>query len=177
VNKNAFAYVNGVQTSTQVVTWLPDDIILNSIRAFAISITSPNGYSTTNGALPNNAGGIPPTGRYLAPACTGNHINYLQGMCGFNNLIIHGPGFFKFDVGLNKKFYIGERFNIEARANFLNALNYTAFRVGGFGGDTVGSGCCGAAFGQMALGSAYRDNNTTNDPGGRVIDLQLRVSF
>ena len=68
IHKNAFSMTGGVPTSTQVVTWLPDDIILNSQRAFAVSITSPNGYSSTFGALPNNAGGIPPTGRYIAPA-------------------------------------------------------------------------------------------------------------
>lgn len=66
---------------------------------------------------------------------------------------------------------------MEIRANFLDALNHANFRVGGFAANTVTSGCCGATFGQLPSGSAYRDNNTTNDPGGRVIDLQVRISF
>lgn len=159
----------GVRKNDTTVTWLPDDIILNSQRAFAISITSPNGYSTAFGG--------PPTGRYIAPAGTGNCFSYVSGLCGFNNLVIYGPSFFKLDVGVNKRIGISERYAFELRANFLDALNHANFRVGGFGGNTATTGCCGATFGQLPSGSAYRDNNTTNDPGGRVIDLQLRFIF
>jgi hypothetical protein len=51
------------------------------------------------------------------------------------------------------------------------------FRVGGFGSDTVTSGCCGSTFGQLANGSAYQDISTTNDPGGRIVDLVFRLNF
>jgi hypothetical protein len=167
-----------VRKNEATVTWLPDDIILNSQRAFATSVTSPNGYATTFGALPNNSlAGIPPTGRYIAPAGLGNCVSYVSGNCGFNNLVIYGPQFFKLDVGVSKRINITERYALELRSNFLDALNHPNFRVGGFGGNTATTGCCGTTFGQLTSGSAYRDNNTTNDPGGRVIDLQVRFIF
>lgn len=160
-----------VRKNASTVTWLPDDIIENSIRAFNTNVQGPDGYATTgtfNG---------PPSGRYLAPSGFGNCQAAIGGTCGFNNLVIYGPIFFKLDVGINKKFAIAERFNVELRANMLDALNHPNFKVGGFGGNTATSGCCTATFGQLGSGSAYRDNNTTNDPGGRVIDLQMRVSW
>ena len=170
-----------VRKNPTTVTWLPDDIILNSQRAFNISITQPNGYAVgTFGTQVINGvtvGGAPPTGRYIAPAGFGNCQSYVGGLCGFNNLVVYGPTFFKLDVGVNKRFSIGERFAVELRANFLDALNHPNFRLGGFAGNTAGAGCCGTTFGQLASGSAYRDNNTTNDPGGRVIDLQARFIF
>lgn len=159
-----------VRKEPNQVFWLPDDIILNSQRAFATSITSPNGYAAT-------FGGVPPTGRYIAPAGFGNCQAAIGGTCGFNNLVIYGPSFFKFDLGANKRINFGERFALELRANALDVLNHPNFKVGGFGANVSNTGCCGATFGQLGSGSAYRDNNTTNDPGGRVIDLQIRFIF
>ncbi len=152
------------------VFWLPEDIILNSQRAFNTSLTSPTGYadSFVSGA---------PTGRFIAPSGFDNCQAEYVGRCGFNNLVIHGPGFFKLDVGISKRFAVGETRSFELRANILNATNTASFRVGGFGVNTTGSGCCGSTFGELLFGSAYRDNNTTNDPGGRVIDLLLRFNF
>lgn len=158
-----------VRKNPTTVTWLPDDIILNTQRAFATSITSPTGYSTAFGG--------PPTGRFIAPAGYNNCLAPVGGQCGFNNLVLYGPSFFKLDVGVNKAISLTERFRMEIRANFLDALNHANFRVGGFAANTTTTGCCGATFGQLPSGSAYRDNNTTNDPGGRVIDLQVRISF
>ena len=72
---------------------------------------------------------------------------------------------------------MGERRNIELRATFLDALNHPNFRVGGWGADTVNAGIGGATFGQLGNGSAYQDVSTTNDPGGRVIDLMFRINW
>jgi hypothetical protein len=160
-----------VRKNPTTVTWLPDDIIQNSIRAFNTSVTTASGYSasgTFNGT---------PTGRYIAPAGYGNCITETAGRCGFNNLVIYGPTFFKLDVGVNKRIPITERVHMELRANFLDALNHANFKLGGFGANTASQVPTSATFGQLSNTSAYRDNNTTNDPGGRVIDLQLRVTF
>ena len=175
-----------VRKNATTVTYLPDDIILNTQRAFSTNITAPNGYASTYGALPVDPntgvspGGIPPTGRFIAPAGYGNCITETAGRCGFNNLIVYGPSFFKLDVGVHKRIPITERVNVELRANFLNALNYTNFKFGGFGGNTAAMSFSTTGLqtlGQLGTNSAYRDNNTTNDPGGRVVDLQLRISF
>jgi len=162
-----------VRKGADVVTYLPDDIILNTQKAFNIDVanTANNGYGTTYGT-----GG--PTGRFIAPAGFGNCQQRFAGECGFNDLIVYGPGFFKFDVSLSKKFIVDEKRNVELRATFLDALNMPNFRVGGFGVDTVNlTNVGGATFGQLGNGSAYQDISTTNDPGGRLIDIMLRINF
>jgi len=72
----------GVRKGPNVVTYLPDDIILNTQRAFNIDVTNTanNGYGTTFGT-----GG--PSGRFLAPAGYGNCLQRNVGECGFSNLI------------------------------------------------------------------------------------------
>jgi hypothetical protein len=164
IRKNSTALVGN---PIEVVTWLPDDVILNSIRAFAIDPLSSTGYGVLGA----------PEGKFIAPAGYGDCISRYSGECGFTNLVIYGPSFFKFDISVLKRINFGERRNIELRATFLDALNMPNFRVGGWDSDVVTSGCCGNSFGQLASPSAYRDISTTNDPGGRLIDLMLRINF
>ena len=155
-----------------VVTYLPADIIVNTQRAFDINVAN-----TANGGYGTNFGTGGPQGKFLAPAGYGNCISRFTGECGFNNLILYGPSFFKLDMTIAKKFPIGEKRSIELRAMFLDALNHPNFRVGGWGADTISLGVGGSTFGQLGTGSAYQDISTTNDPGGRLIDLMLRIYF
>lgn len=169
-----------VRKGPNVVTYLPDDIILNTQKAFNIdpANTANNGYGTTFGT-----GG--PQGRFIAPAGFGNCLQRFSGECGFNNLVVYGPGFFKFDVSVAKKFIIDEKRNVELRATFLDALNRPNFRIGGWAADTVTPSSTSSlfnligspTFGQLGNGSAYQDISTTNDPGGRLIDIMLRINF
>jgi len=158
-----------VRKESSKVYWLPDDIIQNSQRAFDTSATSATGYGSTFGGAP--------TGRFIAPQGYGNCQAQVNGTCGFQNLVIYGPSFFNLDVGINKRWGIGEKHSLSLKVNILNALNHPNFRVGGFAGDTTGSGCCGATFGELGAGSAYRDTNTTNNPGGRVMDFVMRFNW
>jgi hypothetical protein len=158
-----------VRKGPSAVTYLPDDIILNTQRAFNISVTSPTGYGTTFGGAPE--------GRFIAPAGHGNCLSRFGGECGFTNLILYGPDFFKFDVALSKKFFIDERRNVELRATFLDAFNQPSFRVGGWVSDVIGVGVGGPTFGQLGPGSAYQDLSGTNNPGGRIVDIVLRINF
>ena len=158
-----------VRKGANVVTYLPDDIIRNTQRAFDISVTGPTGYGTTFGGAPE--------GRFIAPAGYGNCIQRFAGECGFTNLILYGPDFFKFDVAVSKKFFIDESRDIELRATFLDAFNQPSFRVGGWASDVIGVGVGGATFGQLGPGSAYQDLTVTNNPGGRIVDILLRVNF
>ncbi|MEO8073209.1 MAG: hypothetical protein ABI686_08160, partial [Acidobacteriota bacterium] len=157
--------INGVN----VVTYLPVDIIQNSQRAFDININNANGYGTNFGA-----GG--PTGRFIAPAGFGNCQSSFNGECGFTNLILYGPGFFKFDVTATKKFNLGEKRNIELRASAFDALNHPNFRVGGWNADVVGVSAASSTFGQLPNGTAYQDLGS-QDPGGRIFDFQIRFNF
>ncbi len=166
-------YKNSVIDGVQVVTYLPADIIVNTQKAFDVNISNTNsngGYGTTFGA-----GG--PQGKFLAPAGYGNCIQKTAGDCGFNNLIMYGPGFFKFDGTIAKRFKWGERRSVEFRMTALDVLNAPNFRVGGFGADVVTVAVGGSTFGQLGSGSAYQDVSTTNDLGGRQIDLMLRINF
>ncbi len=163
-------YKNTIIDGKQVVTYLPADIIVETQKAFDIDVSTANGYGTNYGA-----GG--PQGKYIAPAGIGNCIQRSAGQCGFNNLILYGPSFFKLDATLVKRFRLGERRSFEFRITALDALNAPNFRIGGWGADVVTAGVGGDTFGQLGPGSAYQDVSTTNDNGGRQIDLMLRITF
>ncbi len=165
-----------VRKEASLVFFLPDDIILNSQKAFSVSVantTTNNGYGTTFGS-----GG--PTGKFIAPAGYNNCVSTYGGQCGFTNLVLYGPQFFKLDASLSKQTKIGEKLKFELRATILDVLNHPNFRVGGWSADTAAVSFTAAnlpVLGQLGNGSAYQDTSTTNDPGGRVIDLMLRINW
>jgi hypothetical protein len=100
---------------------LPQDIIDNTVKAFAVSATSPTGY----GALGA------PTGRYLAPAngpaCIETAPGY--GDCGVGSLVVNGPPLVRFDVSAVKRVRIRGRVTFEFRGELQNALNKPYFNA------------------------------------------------
>jgi hypothetical protein len=84
------------------------------------------------------------------------------------NYYLRGPWQKHLDVSLVKKTKIGERANVEVRAQALNVLNITNFYLGSV---TVN----GTSFGQIT--SAFRDTSNAVDPGGRILEFVLRVNF
>jgi len=157
----------GVRKGGRDVFWLPEDIILNTQRAFSVSATTPNGYGTALG---------PPTGRYIAPGNGPDCIAIVTGGCGGTQHVIYGPRFIRFDISAVKKFNVNERVNIEFRGEFLNAFNNINFYIGSVtANQTDLGGFSGQTFGQIT--QAYRDTSTTNDPGGRLAQLVLRINF
>lgn len=153
----------------RTVTFLPDDIILNTRRAFNVSATSATGYSAL---------GVP-TGRYIAPANSHGCLQRFTGQCGFANLVVEGPAFFRFDLSVVKKVRFTETMNLEFRTEFLNAFNNINFLIGGSAAvdvATIGNFASGA-FGQLTAANAYQDISTTNDPGGRLVQIVLRFNF
>ncbi len=150
----------------RIAFFLPQDIIDNTRRAFNASATSTDGYSTLGA----------PTGRYIAPASRGNCIETFAGQCGSTHLVLYGPRFDRYDLSVVKKTKITERVNFEFRAEFLNAFNHINFIIGNPANDVnVIGGFPNATFGQVT--QAYRDLSTTNDPGGRLIQLVGRINF
>jgi hypothetical protein len=156
-----------VRKNANNVTFLPDDVILNTRRAFGVSPTSATGFSAL---------GVP-TGRFIAPANFGGCIQRFAGECGFSNLVLHGPRFVRVDMNLVKRFRFNETTNFELRGEFLNAINNVNFRVGGWTTEAVVAGVGGAGTGILASGTAYQDVSTTNDPGGRLVQIVLRLNF
>lgn len=167
--------VDARKLPNRTVTFLPEDIILNTRRAFSVSATG-----TGFGAL-----GVP-TGRYIAPANSNGCLQAFYGQCGFANLILEGPRFVRSDMSLVKKIHFSERTNIEFRVEMLNVFNNINFLVGGSAAVDDGKLTAtnlalqnpvysGAAFGTIT--AAYQDISTTNDPGGRPVQFVFRFNF
>jgi len=146
-------------TGAKFVYFFPQDIINNTIAAFA------------------GTAGV--TGRAITPASYGNCQEAVTGQCGFTNLVLHGPNFYRFDLSLVKKIRFTERVNGEVRAEFLNAFNNINFKIGSASNDvtSIAPALLGnnSAFG--ITGAAYQDLSTTNDPGGRMVQIVLRLNF
>lgn len=142
----------------KVIRVLPKDIIDNTIKAFSVSATSPTGYSDLG----------PPSGRYIAPASTASCLQVISGDCAPQNLYVTGPMFTRFDLSAMKRVKITEKVNFELRGEFLNAFNNINFR-----GVTCASNSqtCGQTT------TAYTDLSNTQDPGGRLVQIVLRLNF
>ncbi len=148
------------------VYFLPEDIRLNTFRANNTTFTSA-GATFTQGA---------PTGRFIAPSGFGNCLQTYVGSCGFHNLVLKGPAFFRSDLSIVKKVNFSETTNLELRGEFLNAFNNINFILGSASNDVNAIGGFGSAnFGRYT--AAYQDISTTNDPGGRLVQLVVRFNF
>jgi hypothetical protein len=98
----------------QVIWMLPQDIIDNTIKAFSVSATSPDGYADG-----------PPQGRYLAPENGPDCIAITPGFgeCGTSQIVVTGPTLVRFDLSAVKRTPVKGRVNFEFRAELLNAFN------------------------------------------------------
>jgi hypothetical protein len=147
---------NGLPT----VYMLPDDVILNTRRAFSVDPASPTGYSEL---------GVP-EGRYLAPANREDCVNLKLGGgdCAPSTIMLRTPWFTRFDIGVTKKFPIKGSTNIEVRLDVLNVFNNINF-------DPVANPGSGAGIFQTT--GFYDDPSNTYDPGGRLGQLMFRVNW
>ncbi|HEV2489651.1 MAG TPA: carboxypeptidase-like regulatory domain-containing protein [Candidatus Acidoferrales bacterium] len=89
---------------------------------------------------------------------------------------IYGPQFFRADWSLVKDTKITERVTFELRADALNAFNDANFYFGGSASaNSVTRSIRSTSFGRIT--SAYQDISTTDDPGGRLLQLVGKISF
>jgi hypothetical protein len=81
------------------------------------------------------------------------------------------------DFGILKRTQIRERGPLEFRVTALNLFNDVNFLPGAAGNDVNSITGNSAQFGQTV--SAYRDITVSgaNDPGGRIVEFQLRFVF
>lgn len=158
-------------TGLRTVYILPDDIIQNTIRAWNVSNTTVNGYSTLGA----------PEGRYIAPANTADCLQVREGDCAPSELILKAPWFSRVDFGVTKKFPLGGTRNVEVRFDVLNLFDDINFNP--FIGSTnpfVGSSRNPNYYGDQRFGvvtSAYTDPSNTYDPGGRLGQLMFRFNW
>ena len=142
------------------VYMLPDEVILNTRRAFSVDPGSVTGY----GAL-----GVP-EGRYIAPAeyegCV--ELKLGGGDCAPRSVLIRAPWFTRFDMGVTKKFPLKGRTNFEVRFDVLNVFDNINF-------DNVANPGGGATIFQTT--GFYDDPSNTYDPGGRLGQVMFRFNW
>ena len=98
---------------------LPEDVILNTRRAFSTS-------NTTRGRLlgePRRARGPLPRAGQLGLAASRSRT----GDCAPRSVMILAPWFKRFDIGATKRFDVGGSKNIEVRFDVLNVLDTPNF--------------------------------------------------
>ena len=159
--EDAFEIRRAVDPTTGVlnVYSMPDDIILNTRRAYSVSATLPGRYSALGA----------PTGRYIAPASEPGCIYMFEGDCGVNRFFIKGPLFKKVDVRLTKKFPFATRATADLSIEFMNVFNTV-------NENAVLNPGTGATIFQVTSG--YRDTGVdVNDPGGRIGQIVWRISW
>ena len=99
---------------------------------------------------------------------------------------LYGPAFFRADWSIIKTTKITERVSSEFRVEFLNAFNNAnflwgdAYNASGFSAgasffSTVSANLQNPGFGQIF--TAYQDPDSTDDLGGRIIQLVARINF
>lgn len=89
---------------------------------------------------------------------------------------ITGPRFFRADWSLSKHTKITERVELELRVDLLNAFNNPDFFYGGSSSASPATKTLqSTTFGRIT--SAYQDVSTTDDPGGRILQLVGRINF
>jgi hypothetical protein len=149
------------QTGLPTVFAFPDDVILNTRRAFSVSTTSVDGYSALG----------TPSGRYFAPANSIDCIQLKAGDCADRDVLFVGPWFTRLDVGVTKRIRLGGNRSLELRADLLNALDNVNFLI------VNASRTPGTGAGIFQTDSAYRDLDNTYDPGGRLGQLAIRFNW
>ena len=137
---------------------LPDDIVLNTRRAFDLSSSSVTGYSTL---------GLP-EGRYIAPANYDGCIQVVSGDCAPRTLILRAPWFARLDVGVSKRFALKGSSSIEVAFEVLNLMDNINFNPVANPGDDEQI---------FSTRSISMDANNTYDPGGRLGQLMFRINW
>jgi hypothetical protein len=138
---------------------LPDDVILNTRRAFSTSNTTLDGYSASLGA---------PTGKYIAPANSATCIQVRSGDCAPRTVQLLAPWFNRVDFAAMKQIAIVGQTNLQVRFEMLNLFdspNYTPVANPGTGA-TI-----------FRTTAAYTDASNTYDPGGRIGMLSIRFNW
>ena len=134
--------------------YLPQSLIDNTNAAFEV-----NGKTLKD---------LNPSAPYIGPADQAGQLG--------QRIFLYGPAQQKWDFSLVKKTYLNEKgMNLEFRMNALNAFNVTNFLLFVPGNGITTTRANGSGFGQTS--GAYKDLSNTNDPGGRIVEFQLRLTF
>ena len=144
---------------------LPEDIILNTRRAFSVDPRTPTGHSATLGL---------PEGKYIAPANSADCIEIRNGDCAPRAVIIRTPFFTRFDLGVTKRFPLKGTTNFELRLDVLNVFDNINYNQVDLDDNPQAAATSADLF---RVTSAYRDLDNTYDPGGRLGQIMFRFNW
>lgn len=147
---------------------LPQDLIANTVKAFAIDVTSPTGHPLCTGSNATTCGGPDPTKPYLAPASDENCTRIIAGDCGPRQRTLNAPLFTRFDFSAKKAFSFAKRSTFDFEVDLLNIFNAIDF-------NSVFSTSTNPD--NYRVTGAYSDINNTYDPGGRIGQLVFRLNW
>jgi len=149
------------ETTTGIteIWMLPDEVILNTRRAFSTSNTTLDGYSASLGA---------PSGKYIAPANSATCIQLRPGDCAPRTMQLLAPWFNRVDFAAMKQIVIAGQTNLQVRFELLNLFDSPNFTP-------VANPGTGATI--FKTTSAYTDASNTYDPGGRIGMLSVRFNW
>jgi Carboxypeptidase regulatory-like domain len=169
MDKKELADMFKVRIDAERRVWmLPEAVINESVKAFSVDSTSLTGYST-RGA---------PSGKYIAPADSVDCIETIRGYgdCGLRSVVVTGPMFKQFDIGINKRVPVWSQASLEFRIDILNAFNNVNFVP--VSGMVVGTTT--ANDNNRANGSNpdnYDVTTLTGTNSARVVQLTARVRW
>ena len=159
--QSVYKFYRKENTATNIdeVWMLPEDIVLNTRRAFSTSNTTVNGYSASLGA---------PEGRYIAPANSFDCVQVKAGDCAPRSVLLLSPWFKRVDFGVAKRVETGGSTNVEVRFDLLNLFDSPNY-------NPVANPGSGATI--FRTTGAYQDPSNTYDPGGRIGQLTVRFTW
>ena len=108
---------------------LPQDLIANTIKAFAIDVTSPTGYPVCTGANAATCGGPDSVKPYLAPSSDANCTTVITGDCNVRQQLLKAQPFSRFDLSVKKRFPFAHRASFDFEVDMLNvfkAIDYNS---------------------------------------------------
>jgi hypothetical protein len=155
-----FTRIGNPSTGIDEVWMLPDDVVLNTRRAFSTSNTTLDGYSTSLGGAPQ--------GRYIAPANSATCIQIKAGDCAPRSVLLLSPWFNRLDFGVAKRINTGGSTNVEVRFDLLNLLdnaNYNPVANPGSGRDDL----------PHDVGLHRREQYLRSRRANRTVDVQIEL--
>jgi len=161
-----FQLTSGRSTLSQYDGGVIPMVPLSKLQSMGKIVKEPNGLVyTVDKAL------IGPDGRanpdYLQVPTTPGQLGY--------NVFLYGPPLVRIDGTLAKRVRVNERLNVEVRAEALNVFNVVNFMATSPTSSTSSASIQSTSFGRTT--NYYQDFNGSQDPGGRVIQLVLRINF
>lgn len=150
---------------------LPQDLIANTIKAWAIDVTSPTGHPLCTGSNSAVCGGPDPTKPYIAPPSSAGCTTVITGDCNTRQQLLEAPIFTRFDLSVKKRFPFAKRGSFDFEIDMLNVFNAIDYNSVFPTGANLASGDA------YRVTTAYADINNTYDPGGRIGQLAFRINW